>query len=210
MKQEKKEKKSSKVEIRNHSDRIDFENSRHRDEFGHDEHDAWYGHHDDESVNFAMSHRRHHHMMMYGGMMGRNHDADRIQREIMMLQTRMMSGRMNSFDRYKDWRLDVDRMSYEELLELGDRIGHVNTGLREEEISRCLIKMKHSILDAKHLLFSNEKDKKCSICQEEFEVNDDIGKLECSHSYHMHCIKQWLLQKNACPVCKTAVTKSKT
>lgn len=35
--------------------------------------------------------------------------------QIMMFQTRMMSGRINVYDRYRDWRLDVDRMSYEVL-----------------------------------------------------------------------------------------------
>jgi len=38
-----------------------------------------------------------------------------ISLQIMMFQTRMMSGRMNVYDRYRDWRLDVDRMSYEVL-----------------------------------------------------------------------------------------------
>ncbi|XP_020266284.1 E3 ubiquitin-protein ligase MBR2-like, partial [Asparagus officinalis] len=153
---------------------------------------------------------RHHHgmMMMMSGGPGRRQDSERIHREVMVFQTRMVSGRMNVYDRYRDWRLDVDRMSYEELLELGDRIGYVNTGLREEEISRSLRKMKHSILDASPLYFSSEMEKKCSICQEEYEDNDEMGKLECGHRYHVYCIKQWLLQKNSCPICKTAVTKT--
>ena len=44
--------------------------------------------------------------------------------------------------------------------------------------------------------------------QEEFEANDEMGRLHCGHSYHVYCIKQWLSQKNVCPVCKTAVTKT--
>ncbi|KAH7658413.1 Zinc finger RING/FYVE/PHD-type protein [Dioscorea alata] len=128
--------------------------------------------------------------------------------EIMMFQTRLLLGRIDSFDQYRDLRLDVDNMTYEELLELGDKIGNVNTGLREEEIFRNLRKIKPSILDASPLCISTEAEWKCSICQEEYEGDDEIGKLECGHSYHIYCIKQWLLQKNACPVCKTAVTKS--
>jgi len=38
--------------------------------------------------------------------------------------------------------------------------------------------------------------------QEEYEAEDEVGRLECGHAYHLHCIKQWLAQKNACPVCK--------
>lgn len=108
------------------------------------------------------------------------------------------------YDRYQDWRLDVDNMTYEELLELGERIGHVNTGLREDEITRNLRKVKPD----SSFRFPTEVEKKCSICQEEFEANDEMGRLGCGHSYHVYCIKQWLSQKNVCPVCKTAVTKT--
>lgn len=45
--------------------------------------------------------------------------------------------------------------------------------------------------------------------QEEFEEGDELGKLNCGHGYHMDCIKQWLGQKNTCPVCKSeAVARS--
>jgi len=45
--------------------------------------------------------------------------------------------------------------------------------------------------------------------QEEFEAGDELGKLNCGHGYHMECIKQWLGQKNSCPVCKSeAVARS--
>ncbi|PIA33423.1 hypothetical protein AQUCO_04100093v1 [Aquilegia coerulea] len=124
--------------------------------------------------------------------------------EIMMFQSSlMMGGRSDGYDRHRDWRLDVDRMSYE-LLELGDKIGYVSTGLREDEILRCLRKTKHALLGALSSRFSPDMDWKCSICQEEYTTDDEVGKLECDHSYHMCCIKQWLLQKNTCPVCKVA------
>ncbi|KAF7023366.1 hypothetical protein CFC21_035894 [Triticum aestivum] len=127
-----------------------------------------------------------------------------LEEEIMMFQTRVLLGGMNVYDRYQDWRLDVDNMTYEELLELGERIGHVNTGLREDEIVRNLRKVKPD----SSFQFPTEVEKKCSICQEEFEANDEMGRLGCGHSYHVYCIKQWLSQKNVCPVCKTAVTKT--
>jgi hypothetical protein len=114
--------------------------------------------------------------------------------QIMMFQTRVLLGGMSMYDRYQDWRLDVDNMSYEvclsslprrpapvhhqhlafpspltdfvqqELLELGERIGHVNTGLREDEIIRNLRKVKHPAFDSS-FRFSTEVEKKCSICQ---------------------------------------------
>ncbi|KAK9684237.1 hypothetical protein RND81_10G195800 [Saponaria officinalis] len=114
--------------------------------------------------------------------------------EILMFQNGLLpSRRSNGLDRYRDLRLDVDSMTYEELLELGERIGHVNTGLGEDQIGRCLRKTKLSVV---------EVEPKCSICQEEYNGDDEMGKLECGHAYHLPCIKQWLAQKNTCPVCK--------
>jgi hypothetical protein len=38
--------------------------------------------------------------------------------------------------RHDPSQINPDRMSYEELLELQDKIGHVNKGLSEQQISR--------------------------------------------------------------------------
>ncbi|GFP84688.1 E3 ubiquitin-protein ligase mbr2 [Phtheirospermum japonicum] len=122
--------------------------------------------------------------------------------EMMMSQQPMLPGR---HDRYRGWRLNVDDMSYEELLDLGDKIGYVGTGLQEEEIVRCLRKFKHFNFDSTSLLVADQKDWKCSICQEKCKRGDDIGALNCGHHHHIQCIKQWLLHKNTCPVCKSAV-----
>ncbi|MBA0819475.1 hypothetical protein Gohar_022065 [Gossypium harknessii] len=127
--------------------------------------------------------------------------------QIMMLQNNLlMGGRLDSRDRFSDWRLDIDSMSYEQLLELGEKIGHVNTGLKEDEISRCLRKMKGSVMNDLPLSVNMNVDKKCSICQEEYEANEEMGKLYCGHGFHIQCIKQWLVHKNTCPVCKTEAT----
>ncbi|KAK7320127.1 hypothetical protein RJT34_04861 [Clitoria ternatea] len=123
--------------------------------------------------------------------------------EIMMLQgSLLMGGRLNSHDQFRDWRLDVDNMSYEQLLELGERIGYVNTGVKEDELGRNIRKTKIQFSDdaSKH-----QADKNCSICQEEYEAGDELGRLNCEHSYHFHCIKQWVAHKNFCPVCKQQV-----
>ncbi|PON38942.1 43kDa postsynaptic protein [Parasponia andersonii] len=129
--------------------------------------------------------------------------------EIMMLHSGLlMGGRVDIHDRFRDLRLDVDNMSYEELLDLGERIGYVNTGLKEDEIGRCLRKIKLSISNEWSRL-STQADRKCSICQEEFEADDDLGKLNCGHGFHTACIRHWLSHKNTCPVCKAeAVARS--
>ncbi|CAJ2637092.1 unnamed protein product [Trifolium pratense] len=130
-------------------------------------------------------------------------NSSHVSSEIMIIQgARLMGGRLNSRDQFRDWRLDVDNMSYEQLLELGERIGYVKTGLKEDEMKQNIKKIK--------LLISNDTtkhqiDKKCTICQEEYELDDELGRLNCEHCYHFQCIKQWLVLKNFCPVCKHEV-----
>ncbi|XP_058759066.1 probable E3 ubiquitin-protein ligase RHG1A [Vicia villosa] len=38
--------------------------------------------------------------------------------------------------------------------------------------------------------------------EEDYAEGDITGRLDCRHIYHFECIKQWLLQKNICPICK--------
>ncbi|MED6156004.1 hypothetical protein PIB30_010936 [Stylosanthes scabra] len=123
--------------------------------------------------------------------------------QIMMLQegaSMLMGarGRLTTHDQFRDWRLDVDNMSYEQLLELGDRIGHVSTGLKENEMAANITKTKLQVSD-------DQVDKTCTICQEEYEAEDQLGSLHCDHTYHFQCIKQWVAHKNFCPVCKQQV-----
>ncbi|KAK7386431.1 hypothetical protein VNO78_26655 [Psophocarpus tetragonolobus] len=43
----------------------------------------------------------------------------------------------------------------------------------------------------------------CTICLDEFENGDKLGKLHlCAHKFHAHCIKEWLVERNFCPLCK--------
>ncbi|KAL3515290.1 hypothetical protein ACH5RR_022192 [Cinchona calisaya] len=109
-----------------------------------------------------------------------------------------INGAAELHDRHRDMRLDVDNMSYEELLALEERIGNVNTGLSEGAVL-------HALRQRKHRFVTNESQKlePCCICQEDYIVGDDIGTLDCRHEFHVCCIKQWLKLKNMCPICKT-------
>ena len=57
-------------------------------------------------------------------------------------------------------------------------------------------------------LEGDDSNKQCSICFEDFAENDEVITLPCDvrHVYHENCIKQWLTQKDTCPLCKTPVT----
>nr|CAN72494.1 hypothetical protein VITISV_037014 [Vitis vinifera] len=105
-------------------------------------------------------------------------------------------------DENDDMRLDIDNMSYEfwaqELLALGEHIGNVSTGLSKEVIMARLKQRKYICLATGPCV----GEKTCCICQEEYADDDDIGKLDCEHEYHVACIREWLVQKNSCPICK--------
>lgn len=42
----------------------------------------------------------------------------------------------------------------------------------------------------------------CSICLDNVEVGTLIGNIECGHIFHLHCLKEWVVRDNCCPVCK--------
>nr|XP_043621161.1 E3 ubiquitin-protein ligase MBR2 [Erigeron canadensis]XP_043621162.1 E3 ubiquitin-protein ligase MBR2 [Erigeron canadensis]XP_043621163.1 E3 ubiquitin-protein ligase MBR2 [Erigeron canadensis] len=124
--------------------------------------------------------------------------GENLRAEDYMLFDPFINGVAELHDRHRDLRLDVDNMSYEELLALEERIGDVNTGLSEEVILKSMKQKKHIAFMA----FSTQHLEPCCICQEEYDTGDDIGSLDCGHDFHRDCIKQWLAQKNICPICK--------
>ncbi|KAM6550385.1 hypothetical protein CsatB_000193 [Cannabis sativa] len=110
-------------------------------------------------------------------------------------------------DHHSDMRLDIEDMSYEELLALGERIGNVNTGLSEDAITSQL-KTKPYLSSRMRLNLEEadcqyKEDDCCIICQDEYKNLEKIGILNCGHEYHAECLKRWLLIKNVCPVCKS-------
>ncbi|KAL2538028.1 RING/U-box superfamily protein [Forsythia ovata] len=119
--------------------------------------------------------------------------------DVMILDHSVLFGMADIHDRHRDMRLDVDNMSYEELLALEERIGNVCTGLSEETIVSRLKQRKY--VDVK--IEGQAETEPCCICQEEYKDGEDLGTLECKHDFHAECIKQWLMHKNLCPICKT-------
>ncbi|CAN6467072.1 unnamed protein product [Victoria cruziana] len=120
------------------------------------------------------------------------------QHELVGGDFRTNSAQADGHDRFREWRLDVEDMSYEELVELGDKIGYVKTGLKNDEINVCVEKMTQCGL---------EREWRCCICLEEYRHEEHLGKLECGHEYHTCCIKKWLQQKSICPICKSTVSE---
>ncbi|KAL2457762.1 E3 ubiquitin-protein ligase [Forsythia ovata] len=125
-----------------------------------------------------------------------------LRAEDYMLFDPFINGVAEMHDRHRDMRLDVDNMSYEELLALEERIGNVSTGLSEEKILGFMDQRKYEPFE------SSPNLEPCCICQEDYIAGDNIGILDCRHEFHTKCIKQWLTLKNLCPVCKTTALET--
>ncbi|KAK7396556.1 hypothetical protein VNO78_17644 [Psophocarpus tetragonolobus] len=131
---------------------------------------------------------------------------DRISSEgFMVVEREAVYGSRNMLDQHREMRMDIDNMSYEELLALGERIGYVNTGLSEDLFSKCLTETIYCSSE------QSQDEGNCVICLEEYKNMDDVGTLKtCGHDYHVSCVKKWLSMKKLCPICKASVLPEDT
>ena len=54
--------------------------------------------------------------------------------------------------------------------------------------------------------FVNKETHTCVICMDTYMKGDTVNGLpQCSHYFHVNCIKAWLVGSNACPVCRSTV-----
>ncbi|XP_038997355.1 E3 ubiquitin-protein ligase RNF181-like [Hibiscus syriacus] len=44
------------------------------------------------------------------------------------------------------------------------------------------------------------KGEDCIICLEEIEVGSTASQMPCSHTFHGHCIENWLKESHYCPL----------
>ncbi|XP_054788200.1 E3 ubiquitin-protein ligase MBR2-like [Prosopis cineraria] len=139
-------------------------------------------------------------------------DEELAEEEIHLLGTNFLLNGLYLYDQHRDMRMDIDNMSYEELLALEERMGNVSTALTEEALSKCLERSIYQSTpsdddDDERSNIAND-DIKCSICQDEYVVGDEVGRLQCEHGYHVACIQHWLRLKNWCPICKASAAPS--
>eukprot|EP01012_Entosiphon_sulcatum_P000823 TRINITY_DN10144_c0_g1_i1.p1 TRINITY_DN10144_c0_g1~~TRINITY_DN10144_c0_g1_i1.p1 ORF type:complete len:558 (-),score=50.09 TRINITY_DN10144_c0_g1_i1:102-1775(-) len=129
----------------------------------------------------------------------RPYTLHQLHERVQLLQALAMHGRMGGFmmECALGGGVDVDNMSYEELLELEERIGKVNTGVSGDRLE--------SLTSRSVLSTVPTSDSTCCICVSEYEVSEEIRTLPCSHFYHRECVDKWLAENRTCPVCKEDV-----
>jgi len=120
----------------------------------------------------------------------------RAQRERMVRLQNSLSRRRPLDPRF----IDVDNMSYEELLALEERIGVAKSpGASKEEIGLLPVTIIEEEIAAVDSI-------RCSICLNDLEMGDTLKTLPCFHKYHSDCVDQWLVHKKTCPVCQKPIT----
>uniref|UniRef100_A0A7S4SQQ0 RING-type E3 ubiquitin transferase n=1 Tax=Alexandrium monilatum TaxID=311494 RepID=A0A7S4SQQ0_9DINO len=98
--------------------------------------------------------------------------------------------------------LDVDNMSYEDLLALSERIGFV-------ERSRPATSNVASLPTRRATSDDVQDENECAICCDVYAEGDELRILPCFHEFHKLCIDRWLLSGRAgarkCPMCNAEV-----
>ncbi|KAM2067387.1 hypothetical protein ACFX1T_043725 [Malus domestica] len=127
----------------------------------------------------------------------REFDAD----DFRFLEDEEIGSSSSSSDQETD-ALDVDELTYEEFLALGEFIGEEKRALPRSEISACL----HPYTCELAVGQSKTSIDRCVVCQLEYDDGESLAALSCEHPYHWECISQWLQIKKSCPICSTQVS----
>jgi len=138
----------------------------------------------------------------------------RIEEEQMMMIARMQAGgdgdddlamaiRMAAEGGHADDEeaVDPDGLSYDQLLELGERIGDVKQERWRMDCVQHISTLETTIYSADTIV----SDATCVVCQYEFECGDQLKKLPCGHLFHNECIDPWLKDHDTCVTCKKSI-----
>ncbi|KAG8091029.1 hypothetical protein GUJ93_ZPchr0011g27371 [Zizania palustris] len=57
---------------------------------------------------------------------------------------------------------------------------------------------------------ADARQAECAVCLEDFEADDKLKTMPCSHSFHDRCISDWLRVSRTCPLCRHALPKQQS
>ncbi len=107
--------------------------------------------------------------------------------------------------------MDSDEMSYEALLNLGDRIGDVKSDRWALVAEKEILKLQTLTFSKKIAEGKDENDTcvKCLVCQFPYEEDETVRVLPCRHYFHDECVSPWLMSKDFCPYCRQCIVIEK-
>ncbi|KAJ3324270.1 hypothetical protein HDV06_000309 [Boothiomyces sp. JEL0866] len=56
----------------------------------------------------------------------------------------------------------------------------------------------------------NEEHKECPVCQDDYQIDEELVRLPCKHIFHPNCIINWLKLNGTCPVCRFSLVENKS
>lgn len=105
----------------------------------------------------------------------------------------MSSGRLPPHLLFSD--RDFNEDDYEALLALDDTVENRKGASKDDIEAIPTIAVPAGGL-------SENGDRRCPICLEDYVPGSTLRRLHCSHQFHQPCLDKWLQQKATCPICQ--------
>ena len=113
---------------------------------------------------------------------------------------------------------EEENLSYEALIQLGERIGDVKSDRWAMVAKDVIQKLEVVHYDPTNSIattmvgccedsFTNDTELKCLVCQFPYERNAVLRKLPCGHCFHLECVDRWLMEKDICPYCRQSIVE---
>ena len=103
---------------------------------------------------------------------------------------------------------DEEELSYDALLNLGERIGDVRTErwalVAQQHIDRLPLET-YDTAAAHAVSHNDDSEVKCLVCQLEYQDQELLRRLPCGHVFHAECVDQWLATHDNCLYCRKCI-----
>ena len=122
-------------------------------------------------------------------------------------------------ERERAAELEVDddaELSYDALLNLGERIGDVRTErwalVAQQHIDRLPLETYDASSSAadERVVADNDSEVKCLVCQHEYQHQEQLRRLPCGHVFHAECVDEWLQTHDNCLYCRKTIVAGKS
>lgn len=104
--------------------------------------------------------------------------------------------------------IDPDEMSYDQLVELGERIGNVKQErwrVDGRQLVEALPVVNFTAEEIESGGLRGVDTTKCLVCQYSYEEGEELKIMPCKHAFHKECIDPWLEDHDTCVACKQSL-----